>query len=191
MRSNAAWSLGSLGADSPEVLAALLSALQIDGDVDVRASVACSLEQQGMVSHEILTALFEGLQVSSLWYVRERAAEILGERGQGDKSIIQALWQGLRDSNGYVRIACAQALVQIGQRFPTQAAMIERKLVQAIADPEFESVDTDTSEFDDDHVTRRPACDYAYDALWLLVANRKTGEKRSEKEEAVDKKFDT
>ena len=140
VRSSAAWSLGTLGADSPEVLAALLSVFQTNGDADVRASAACSLVQRGMVSHEMLTALIEGLQVSRNWYVRERAAEILGKFGQGDEPMIQALWQGLRDSDGYVRIACVQALVQIGQRFPTHAAMIESKLVQAIADPEFESV---------------------------------------------------
>jgi len=53
--------------------------------------------------------------------------------------------------------------------------MIESKLVQAIADPEFELVDT-TEMPDDSYVTRRPAYDYAYDALWLLVASREAGE---------------
>lgn len=99
---------------------------------------------------------------------------MLGKFGHGDEPIIQALWQGLRDSDGYVRIACTQALVQIGQRYPTKAAMIESKLVQAIADPQFESVDT-TEIPDDNYVTRRPAYDYAFDALWLLVASRKAG----------------
>jgi hypothetical protein len=175
VRSNAAWGLGQPGATSPEVLIALHTAFHDDPDAAVRASAAWSLVQRGMVSHEMLTALSEGLQVSQHWYIREGAAEMLGKFDQGDESTIQALWQGLRDSDGYVRLACVQALVQIGQRFPTKAAMIERKLVQAIADPEFESVDT-TEMVDDNYVTRRPAYDYAYDALWLLVASRKIGE---------------
>ncbi len=53
--------------------------------------------------------------------------------------------------------------------------MIESKLVQAVADPKFESVDT-TELPDDDYVTGHPAYDYAYDALWLLVASREAGE---------------
>ncbi len=176
MRSNAAWGLGQLGATSPEVLIALRTAFRDDPDAAVRASAAWSLAQRDMVSHEMLTALSEGLQVSKHWYIREGAAEMLGKFGQDDESIIRALWQGLRDNDGYVRIACVQALVQIGQRLPTKAAMIESKLVQAIADPEFGSVDDTTEMPDDNYVTRRPAYDYTYDALWLLVANRKTGE---------------
>jgi hypothetical protein len=174
VRTSAAWSLGSLGAASFEVLTALRTAFRDDPDEAVRASAAWSLGQRGMLSHEMLTALAEGLQVSGHWYVREGIAETLGKFGQGDEPNIQALWQGLRDDDGFVRIACAQALVQIGQRFPTKAAMIERKLVQAIADPQFESVDT-TEIPDDNFVTRRPAYDYAYDVLWLLVASRKAG----------------
>ncbi len=104
-----------------------------------------------MVSHEMLTALIEGLHVSRHWYVRETVAEMLGKFGQDDEPTIQALWQGLRDSEGSVRLACVQALVQIGQRFPSQAVMIESKLVQAIADPEFELVDT-TEMPDDSYV---------------------------------------
>jgi HEAT repeat protein len=175
VRSTAAWSLGQPGVASSEVLTALRSAFRDDPDAAVRASAAESLVQGGLVAHEMLTALSEGLQVSRHWYVREGAAVLLGKFDQGDESTIQTLLNGLRDSDGYVRLACAEALVQIGQRFPTQAATIESKLVQAIADPAFESVDT-TEMPDDNFVTRRPAYDYGYDALWLLVDNRRTGE---------------
>src|SRR5260370_41591013 len=118
-----------------------------------------------MVSHDIQTALSERLQVSKHWYIRAGAAEMLGKFGQDDESIIRALWQGLRDNDGYVRIPWVQALVQIGQRLPTKAAMIENKLVQAIADPEVWSV-ADTTELPAaTSVAMRPPYDNPYDPL--------------------------
>ncbi|WP_201381718.1 hypothetical protein [Ktedonobacter sp. SOSP1-52] len=60
----------------------------------------------------------------------------------------------------------------LGQRVPEQAKMIESRLVQAIADPAFKLVDT--TGLDDEYVTRRSAYDYAYDALWQLVASRRS-----------------
>src|SRR5207245_837741 len=90
----------------------------------------------------------------------------LGEIAQAEEQGQQALWQGLLDRYGYVREACAQALVRLAQRFPDALASIEGKLVQALADPAFNELDAPNP---DEPGTERPAYDYAYDALWLIM----------------------
>ena len=67
---------------------------------------------------------------------------------------------GLLDNNYDVRIACAEALAQLGQRFPNEVEAIEKKLIQAIDDPAFDKLDS---------VVGRSGHDYAYEGLWLLV----------------------
>lgn len=88
---------------------------------------------------------------------------MLGQAETPDEKIIDALWLGLTDYDDDVRTACAIALATLGQRNPEVADSVTSKLVQALEDPQFDSVDS---------VVHRSGHDYAFDSLWILVANK-------------------
>ena len=159
MRSAAANSLGRLEQASSEVISALLDALY-DEEPEVGYQAADSLRRLGQISEEVVAVLFEALHKAESWVVRLNSARLLGQISRSDESAVQALWRGLIDKNYYVCTASAQALAQIGHRFPAAAETIERKFVQAIEDPEFDKLDI---------ISKRSGRDYAYDGLWLSV----------------------
>jgi energy-coupling factor transporter ATP-binding protein EcfA2 len=159
VRSNAAQSLGQFAQSSPEALSALITALQ-DTVAGVRSNVAQSLGQLAQPSPEVIDVLLETLQRVKDRSVGPKSASLLGQIGQSDEQTLQALWHGLVDEDYNVRSACAQALVQLGRRFPNDSQAIERKLIQAIEDPAFDKPDS---------MLKRSGHDYAYDGLWLLV----------------------
>ncbi len=166
VRSFAAVSLGQLGQTSPEVIAALLAALH-DAEAEVRSSAAVSLAKLGQTSPEVIEGLLEGLRKAESWSIRRDSARFLGQIAQADEATLDALWDGLLDDDNDVRTACAQALAQLGRRFPTITQSLEARFVEAIQDPKFDERD----KFID-----RPAYDYAYDGLWLLVVGEELEE---------------
>jgi energy-coupling factor transporter ATP-binding protein EcfA2 len=159
VRSVAAESLGRLAQASPEALSALIDALH-DTDATVRYVAAQSLGRLAQPSPEVIKVLLEGLHQDNYRSVRRDSARLLGQIGQSDEQTIQALWHGLLDEENNVRTACTQALAQLGRRFPNAVKVIERKLIEAIEDQEFEKPDS---------LFGRSGHDYAYDGLWWLV----------------------
>jgi HEAT repeat protein/energy-coupling factor transporter ATP-binding protein EcfA2 len=154
VRSSAAGSLGQLGQASPQVVDTLLTALD-DDDANVRYRAAWSLGQLGQASPQVAEILTEVLQKVDDWTRRYDAARLLGQVVTVDESLVLALWSGLLDEDGDVRAACAEALSNLGRRFPAASDAIAAKLVQAIRDPEF------------------AGHDYAFDGLWLLMAGER------------------
>lgn len=175
VRSRVAECLGRLGKALPQVLEALTAVLQQDIEVDVRSMAAWSLVQLGHQGPGDISIFLDGLRGAKFPNVRSDCACLLGELGQADEQTQQALWHGLLDGRGYVRKACAQAFVQLSQRFPERQAGIESRLVQALANPAFKQQDDPDP---DEPGIERPAYDYAYDALWLIVTRSLTREKR-------------
>jgi len=160
VRRVAARSLERLGQASLEVVTALTNALHNDPDSEVRSEAAMSLGKLDQALSEVIPMLLNTIYTAKSWSIRSASAFLLGQIGQSDEPTVQALWHGLLDTDNDVRTACAQALAQLGQRFPNSAETIERKLVQAIVNPEFDKLDS---------MSRRSGHDYAYDGLWLLV----------------------
>lgn len=168
VRARAAECLGQLGKTLPEVLHTLSAALRLDAEIDVRSMAAWSLAQLGQQSIPgVASTLLEGIRGAKHPSIRSACAFQLGEVGQADEPTQQTLWLRLLDEYGYVREACAKALVRLTQRFPDALESIEGKLVQALEDPAFKRLDAPDP---DEPGTERPAYDYAYDALWLIVA---------------------
>jgi HEAT repeat protein/energy-coupling factor transporter ATP-binding protein EcfA2 len=159
VRSRAGESLGSLAQVSPEVLSALIDALH-DSDASVRSSAAQSLAKLTQPSSEIIDVLLEAFQRDEGWLARRNSARLLGQIGHNDAQTLQALWQGLVDKDNDVRTACAEALAQLGRRFPDATEKIEREFIQAIEDPAFDKPDS---------IGRSSGHDYAYNGFWLLV----------------------
>jgi len=156
-----------LGKALPEVLASLTVALQQDAETDVRSMAAWSLVQLRQVSFlQVESTLLEGMQEASHPSIRDQCAHLLGEMGQADETTQQVLWYGLLDRYGDVRTRCMQALVRLAQRFPEMLASIEGKLIQALSDPAFKQLNAPVPDEPD---IERPAYDYVYDGLWLLV----------------------
>ncbi len=167
VRSRAAECLGQLGKAFPEVLAALTVAFQQAAETDVRSMAAWSLVQLRQVSFPLVeSTLLEGVQEAKYASIRSDCARLLGEMGQADEPTQQVLWYGLLDRYGDVRAACEQALVRLAQRFPEALVSIKDKLVQVLTDPAFKQLDAPVP---DEPGIERPAYDYAYDGLWLLV----------------------
>ena len=142
------------------MVAALVVALG-DNNANARARTAGSLGQLGQTSPEVVEILIELLRKADSWIIRRNSAELLGRIGISDDTVIQALWRGLLDSDNDVRTACAQAVAFIGQRFPEATQTIGEQLVLALQDPEFSQ---------QAGYTQRTGHDYAFDALWLLIA---------------------
>jgi len=154
----AATNLGQLAYASHEALSALLDALH-DVDAGVRYSAVSGLGQLAQPSPEVIDVLLEALYQAKDLLVRRNSAHLLGQIGQCDEPTVQALWYMLVDVDNYLRTSCTEALAQLAQRFPNHAGTIEKKLIRAIEDPEFDKLDD----------VKRSAHDYAYDGLWLLI----------------------
>ena len=159
VRFAAAVSLAQLGSAFPDAMAALVTA-QYDADANVRFAAAVSLAQLGSASPEVIAGLLEGLRQAESQSVRQDSARFLGQMGQADEATLDTLWHCLLDDLGDVRTACAQALAQLGRRFPAIMQSLEARFIEAIQDPKFDKPDK---------YEGRPAYDYAYDGLWLLV----------------------
>jgi HEAT repeat protein len=157
-RRRTAESLGQIGGNSEEVVRGLVTALQ-DEEASVRYQAVVSLGLVGEKSTQVITMLIEALSKAEDWHVRLDAARLLGQIGRGDKAIFDALWNGLLDEVDDVRSACAQALVQLSKQTSSMTQELEARLLQAIDDPMFGKLD----------YRRRPATNYVYDALWLLL----------------------
>ncbi len=159
VRHTAVSSLGQLGQSSPEVITTLMELLK-DEDATVRRMAAQSLIQVGETRSEVVLLLLNGLQELESWPERQSCAVSLGQIGYADGQIISGLLKGLLDRDNDVRKACAEALANLGRHVPDAASVITEHLINAIKDPAFEAPD---------EIVERPAYDYAYDGLWLLV----------------------
>ncbi|MGZ3617139.1 MAG: HEAT repeat domain-containing protein, partial [Ktedonobacteraceae bacterium] len=154
-------SLGLLGDESEKVKASLNKALYAS-DHRVRVKAVESLRLLGQMTNKVRATLLEVIQNLDYWSARSEAAILLGQIAPGDKPTVQALWRGLLDSNDKVRTSCAQALAQLGYRFPSIALEIAEKLKFSIENPEFDKPDI---------VVERSAHEYAFEGLWLIAAS--------------------
>lgn len=156
----AAVSLGLLKQAKPEVVTALSDALH-DDDPSVCASAAESLKTLDKVSHEVISTLIRVINKEKNYLYRQQTAELLGQMGQGNELTIQALWSGLSDKQSPIHADCVGALVQLSRRFPDAAPAIEKKVMQALADPEFDKYgNEDTNSLRDS----------LHELLWNLIA---------------------
>ena len=159
VRNAATESLGQLGQSSPEAVRALNSALH-DANDRVRNAAAGSLGQLGHSSPEANEVLLETLRDAQDSRARNNAVRFLGQFGQSDEQTVQTLWRGLLDEDAHVRTSCARALARLTGRFPDYTETIERKLIQAIIEQEFDKADG---------IYRRSGHDYAHEGLWLIA----------------------
>jgi HEAT repeat protein len=159
VRRQATTSLGQLDKASDEVVQALLEALA-DPDVEVRTQAATSLGQLGKASDEIVPILLELAHLHESWLERQKAVDIISHVGPSEEQIIHHLLQGLLDADNDVRESCAKGLAKLGQRFPTIAEEIAKKLKDALEEPEFDTTD---------NIEHRSAHDYAFSGLWQLM----------------------
>lgn len=148
---------GPLRRMSPAIIQELRQALR-DKEPIVHLAAAKNLIKLGLTDSAMQNVLLEDLRHAEDWY-RRRSTLLLGQASQNDETIIRRLWDGLRDTNHAVRMACAQALAQLGRRFPNARESIASLLVQAIEAAEFAVPDD----------INRLAHDYAYDGLWMLL----------------------
>ena len=162
VRATAIENLRRRNVDTPEVISALKITLH-DSKAKIRYVGARCLGSLGEISSEVVVVLTEALSKAEDEAVRRDAASLLGQIGSIDEVTIEGLLHGLLDDYNEVRTACIQALVRLGKRFPTAVQRIEKKLVQAIVDPEFDKTDGSKD--------KRSGHEYAYDGLWLLVVN--------------------
>jgi HEAT repeat protein len=118
VRSAAVEMLGKLGERAP--LEPLLAALE-DREWEVHVAAVEALGQLGARTpvERLIAALDDS--GDSIWWVRRAAAEALGK--QEERAPVKRLIAALDDSNSAVRIAVAQALVNLGQLVPTELLM--------------------------------------------------------------------
>jgi len=160
VRGAAADSLGRLGQVGPEAVAFPLRTLA-DPDAAVRGAAAESLGRLGQVGPEARSELLEMLRSSPDWTARHEAARLLALHYAGGDELIDVLLQGLLDDDNDVRTACGEGLARIGQQRPSMVATIAGRLLQCLQHPDFDKRDK---------IMQRPGRDYAYDALWQLIA---------------------
>ena len=159
VRSTTAISLGRLGIATSQTLSALRELLQED-DIELCSTAAASLHKLGYSSAEICSVQLTALHNAKSSLARHEAALVIGDIGSGDEATIQSLIFGLLDPIYIVRESCVQALIALRNRFPGTTGLIAKKLVEAVENPKFEKPDSSPA--------KRPAYDYAYDALWSL-----------------------
>ncbi len=117
IRKNAAFALGSMGAEAIEAVPALLAALK-DADQSLRMDVAVALRHIGPTSTEVLEFAIADLTntlTDENPQVRQGAAFGLGILSQEAASAVPHLIATLKDSDEEVQIAAAIALKRIGQ----------------------------------------------------------------------------
>jgi HEAT repeat protein len=160
VRARAVESLGNRASLSPKVLKALLFVLRNDTFFGARWAVVKSLKSLKELPEKAVFAVVQALLEDAHEAVRQDCAHFLGQGGFGDKRTIEALLKGLSDPDQQVRIACSQALVRLGQRFPERKTMITMQLERIVQSLQKETIS---------YSGWRAPCDVAYDALWLLV----------------------
>lgn len=174
VRGNAATALGNLGDSSQAVISSLLSVLRDgQGDARVRVNAALSLELLGQekvlstpeIASVLCSIFHKTVRRNEEWSTRRDLAQVLSQLHHINDEILAVFWQGLLDQNNEVRNACTQALAQVGKRQSALRSLVEKRLVEVIDDPAYEIRDK---------AENRPAYDYAYQGLWLLVADNQT-----------------
>ena len=135
-----------------------------DAKAEVRRKAALVLGQLGKTTAEVITGLLEVLRKAKEQSSREDAARLLSEIGQGDQATLDAFWYGLLDKNNNVREVCAQALAGLGRKSQLSTQKLGEELFKLFR-IEFEKID---------EIEHRPAFDYAYEGLWLLMSNDET-----------------
>jgi hypothetical protein len=116
MREEAARALGPVVTGQPEVVPALLAALQ-DADERVRCEAVGALGQVGAGQPEVVKALLTALQ-DTYWLVRCEAVGALGQVGAGQPEVIPAMLTALKEVNRAVRRDAARALGQVEVKDP-------------------------------------------------------------------------
>jgi HEAT repeat protein len=115
-RAESAESLGFIGSEDPDVVAALVRSLK-DKDAIVRGGVAASLGEIGKEPNVVVPALMEALQDTDA-SVRAFSAQALTKLGDKAKPAVPALLNALRDQDRIVRIRATSALLTIDPETP-------------------------------------------------------------------------
>lgn len=152
--------LGKLDAGATAALSALRLVLDVP-DQDMRVAAAGALAALGETSDTLLALALAGLPNAVDWQTRYRLAGYLGRAARPDAPVLDVLLGGLLDRDNTVRQACTAALALLGRRFPDQQALIETRLLNALADTAFARID---------RVSKRSGHDFAHEALWRLIA---------------------
>jgi HEAT repeat protein len=119
VRSRAAYELGKLGNDSPEVVSGLLERLY-DEDSRVSSSAAYALVDLGNSSPEVVSDLIGLLDHENPYYLYS-AIYALGELGKGSPEVVSGLLGLLYDEDSQVssvRSSAAYALGELGKGSP-------------------------------------------------------------------------
>ncbi len=107
VRVYAAASLGAIGADSQEVVAALVEVLMQGGEA--ARSAAASLGRIGPEARDAVPALEDALKRGPGWWV---AAKALGKIGGAE--VVPILTRALKSGNGDIRLESARQLGELG-----------------------------------------------------------------------------
>lgn len=151
----AAYSLGQLSQSSVFIIPSLLSILS-DINSPAHFEAALALGKLDQWSDQVRAVLTEGISKADDQLTRENAARLLGQEGQYGELTIQCLLNGILNNDLQSADGCAEALAELGRRFPDTQRTIEERLVQVIGDPEVIKLKT-------------KALQMAYKGLWLLV----------------------
>lgn len=129
VRWTAARVLGLIGPEAKDAVPALTQALPTS-EWYAQVMVAWALSRMGPAAAEATPALVKVLQTSRDVWVKREAAMALGAIGPQAREALPVLTSLLKDANGFVRVAAATSLYQIGrdnQGFPV--------LLEALRDP--------------------------------------------------------
>ena len=114
VRWNAAKALGIVGPEAREAVPALVRILQKD-ESRIQTMAGWALYRTGPGAKEAVPALLAALRENKFPLVRREAARALGAIGPDAREALPALTAALEDENGFVRVAAAAALWQVGQ----------------------------------------------------------------------------
>ncbi|MCE5218667.1 HEAT repeat domain-containing protein, partial [bacterium] len=129
VRWTAARVLGLIGPEAKEAVPALAQALPTS-EWYAQVMVAWALSRMGPAAAEATPALVKVLQTSRDLWVKREAAMALGAIGPQAREALPVLTSLLKDANGFVRVAAATSLYQVGRDnggFPV--------LLEALHDP--------------------------------------------------------
>jgi HEAT repeat protein len=130
MKTNALEGLGKIKPASPEILAAMIKAME-DGNIAVRHKALLTLRNISLGEPEVIEGLIRVCGMDSDTNMREWAAEALGNMGQKSITAIPKLRQLLQDKHIGVRISAAGALWKIAGISDGALPLLTQALLQA------------------------------------------------------------
>ena len=149
--------LGGVGA-LPEAAVARLSEIIAGGDRDAAIFAAGVLGGVGALPEAAVVAMLEFAAGSAPYSSRCEAIDAIASTSPTEQSLTSLLLR-LTDEDNDVRKSASRALVTFAEN-PSWNGRIRAALVEAAQSPDYAA---------EDRYERRPAQDYAYDALWSVA----------------------